>query len=113
MLDLLASEVGHPVAIRSIPKPLMRMLGVFNPLMRELAEMAYEFEEPFVLDTTKYQSVFGKSGTPLAAAIAATVAWYRDPTTTSQAQEGSAPWLTQTPASLTASAASTAVTERL
>ena len=84
----------------------MRILGVFNPLMRELVEMAYEFEERFVLDTTKYESTFGNSGTPLAAAIATTVAWYRDPTSTPQAQEGSAPWLTQTPASLTASAAS-------
>jgi hypothetical protein len=32
----------------------VRALGLFKPLMRELAEMVYEFEEPFVLDTTKY-----------------------------------------------------------
>ena len=106
VLELLASEVGHPVGIRSVPKPLMRILGVFNPLMRELAEMAYEFEEPFLLDTTKYERAFGKGGTPLAAAIASTVAWYRDRTSTPRAQEGSASWLTQTPASLAASAAS-------
>ncbi len=109
VLDLLATEVGHPVGIRSVPKPLMRVLGVFNPLMRELAEMAYQAEEPFVLDTTKYQSVFGNSGTPLPTAIAATVAWYRDATSPPHAQKGSAPWLTQppsAPASLTASTAS-------
>jgi nucleoside-diphosphate-sugar epimerase len=80
VLDLVAGEVGHPVAIRSVPKLLVRGLGLFNPLMRELVEMAYEFEEPFVLDTTKYQSTFGATGTPLADALAATVAWYRDPT---------------------------------
>ncbi len=104
VLDLLAGEVGHPVKVRSVPKPVMRVLGVFNPLMRELAEMAYQAEERFVLDTTKYQSVFGNGGTPLATAIAATVAWYRDPTSPPHAQEGSAPWLTQpgTPAPLTA-----------
>ena len=79
VLDLVAGEVGHPVAIRSVPKLVMRGLGLFNPLMRELAEMAYEFEEPFVLDTTKYQSSFGVAGTSLADAVAATVAWYRDP----------------------------------
>jgi nucleoside-diphosphate-sugar epimerase len=106
VLDLLAGGVGHPVAIGSVPKPLMRILGVFNPLMRELAEMTYELEEPFVLDTTKYESAFGNSATPLAAAIATTVAWYRDPTSTPQAEEGSDSWLMQTPASLTASAAS-------
>ena len=59
--------------------------------------MAYQFEEPFVLDTTKYQSVFGNSATPLSTAIAATVAWYRDPTSPPHAQEGSASWLTQPP----------------
>jgi hypothetical protein len=78
VLDLLAGEVGHPVAIRSVPKLVVCALGLFNPLMRELAEMAYEFEEPFVLDTSKYQSTFGSAATQLATAIAATVAWYRD-----------------------------------
>jgi nucleoside-diphosphate-sugar epimerase len=78
VLDLVASEVGHPVAVRSVPKVAVRALGLFNPLMRELAEMAYEFEEPFVLDTSKYQSTFGTAGTPLASAITATVAWYRN-----------------------------------
>jgi hypothetical protein len=45
--------------------------------MRELAEMSYQFEEPFVLDTSKYESVFGAAGTPLADAVAATLSWYR------------------------------------
>ena len=48
--------------------------------MRELAEMSYEFEEPFILDTTKFQSTFGTTGTPLATAVADTVAWYRTQT---------------------------------
>jgi len=51
-------------------------------MMRGLAEMSYQFDQPFVLDTSKYQSVFGPAGTPLAAAIAATLAWYRTRTST-------------------------------
>ncbi len=77
LLDLVAGEVGHPVAIRSVPKLAVRGLALINPMMRELAEMGYEFEAPFVLDTRKYQSTFGAAGTPLPSAIAATVAWYR------------------------------------
>jgi len=77
LLDLVAREVRHPVGIRSVPKLAVRALGVINPMMRELAEMAYEFDEPFVLDTSKYQSTFGAAGTPLADAIAATISWYR------------------------------------
>jgi nucleoside-diphosphate-sugar epimerase len=77
LLDLVAGEVGHQVGIRSVPKLAVRVLGLVNPMLRELAEMAYEFDEPFVLDTSKYESAFGAAGTPLAGAIAATVAWYR------------------------------------
>ncbi len=77
LLHLVAGEVGHPVGIRNVPKIVMRVLGLANPLMRELAEMAYEFEDPFVLDTTKYQSTFGTAATPLATAITDTIAWYR------------------------------------
>ncbi|MGO8862965.1 MAG: NAD-dependent epimerase/dehydratase family protein [Acidimicrobiales bacterium] len=78
LLDVVAGEVGHPVAVRSVPKLVLRALGVVNPLMRGLAEMAYEFEEPFVLDTSKYESTFGAAGTSLDVAIKETVAWYRD-----------------------------------
>jgi nucleoside-diphosphate-sugar epimerase len=77
LLDLLAADVGHPVGIRNLPKLAVRALGMFNPLLRELVEMSYEFDEPFVLDTTKYESTFGSTGTPLATAITATVDWYR------------------------------------
>jgi nucleoside-diphosphate-sugar epimerase len=81
LLQFVATEVGHPVDIRSIPKLLLRALGVVNPMMRGLAEMAYQFEQPFILDTTKFESTFGPSSTPLAIAVAATVAWYQTKTT--------------------------------
>ena len=77
LLDLVAAEVGHAVGIRSVSKLAVRALGLVNPVLRELAEMSYQFDEPFVLDTSKYQAAFGTAGTPLAAAVAATVAWYR------------------------------------
>ncbi len=99
-LELIAGEVGHPVAIRSIPKLVMRALGLFDPMLRELAEMSYQFEQPFVLDTTKYQSTFGTVGTPLATAIASTVAWYRSRNgTPNTPQEGPISWPAQTPSS--------------
>jgi nucleoside-diphosphate-sugar epimerase len=77
LLDLVADQVGHPVAVRPLPRLALRALGLVSPLMRGLAEMSYQFDEPFILDTGKYQAVFGTAGTPLADAIAATLAWYR------------------------------------
>ena len=82
ILALISAELGHPVAARTVPKLLMRALGLVNPMMRELAEMAYEFEEPFVLDTSKYEAAFGGAGTPLATAIATTIDWYRSAAST-------------------------------
>ena len=77
ILDLVAHEVGHPVGIRSVSKLAVRALGLVNPMMRALVEMSYEFDEPFVLDTTKYETTFGDDRTPLALAVAATVDGYR------------------------------------
>ncbi len=77
LLGLVAGQVGHPVGIRSLPKLAVRALGLVNPTLRELTETYYQFDQPFVLDTSKYQATFGAAGTPLADAIAATLAWYR------------------------------------
>jgi len=48
-----------------------------SPLMREPAEMEYEFDQPFIL-TPANMSPFGAAGTLLTTAITETVAsWYR------------------------------------
>jgi nucleoside-diphosphate-sugar epimerase len=77
VLDLIEADVGHDVVARSMPGVLLRALGVVSPMMRGLAEMSYQFEEPFVLDTSKYETTFGSAGTPLEAAVATTISWYR------------------------------------
>lgn len=59
LLDPVAGQVRHQVGGRSVPKPALRVLGLVNPVLRELTETYYQFAEPFVLDTTKYQATFG------------------------------------------------------
>jgi nucleoside-diphosphate-sugar epimerase len=78
VLDLIAGEVGHPVPVRSVPNLVLRALGLVNPMMRGLAEMSYQFDQPFVLDTTKFESTFGTAGTPMNVAVNETVDWYRN-----------------------------------
>jgi len=78
LLTLHAGDIGHPVGVRNLPKLAVRALGVFNPLLRELVEMSYQFDAPFVLDTTKFQATFETAPTPLATAITTTIDWYRD-----------------------------------
>jgi nucleoside-diphosphate-sugar epimerase len=76
VLDLIADEVGHPVESRSVSKITLRALGLVNPVLRSMVEMTYQFDQSFVLDSTKYEETFGEAGTPLRQAIATTVAWY-------------------------------------
>ncbi len=78
LLKLVADEVQRPVEIRTVPKLMLRALGLFNPMMRGLAEMSYQFDQPFLLDTAKYEAVFRAEKTPLVTAVSNTIAWYRN-----------------------------------
>jgi hypothetical protein len=46
-------------------------------MIREFAEMAYQFEQPRTLDTSRYETTFGHGGNALATAVAETLTWYR------------------------------------
>ena len=56
---------------------VVRALGLVSPMMRGLAEMSYEFDDPVVLDTSKYDAAFDTIPTPLATAVGETIAWHR------------------------------------
>jgi nucleoside-diphosphate-sugar epimerase len=76
-VEMIFEEVGEPARIQAAPKILLRAMGLFNPGMRELIEMLYEFEEPFVVDDSKFEREFGEHATLLKGAIGETVRWYR------------------------------------
>jgi nucleoside-diphosphate-sugar epimerase len=77
-VELIFEEVGKPARVQAAPKILLRTLGLFNPGIRETIEMLYEFEEPFVVDHSKFEQAFGEQATPLREAIRGTVRWYRE-----------------------------------
>jgi nucleoside-diphosphate-sugar epimerase len=52
--------VGREPKVRSAGGTLLRMMGWFNPLMRELPEMLYLQETPVLLDDTKLRSKLGQ-----------------------------------------------------
>jgi hypothetical protein len=59
--------------------PLMiRFLGLFIPIMKELVEMYYLQDTPVLLDDAKLQAKLGPiKRTPYREGIAATVAWMK------------------------------------
>jgi nucleoside-diphosphate-sugar epimerase len=68
----IAEALGSPVKLRAAPRALLRLIGLFNPTVRELDEMRYEFTQPFIVDSTKAESRLGIEPTPLDEAIAQT-----------------------------------------
>jgi nucleoside-diphosphate-sugar epimerase len=67
-----------PARLRAMPGWLLRLGGVVNPTLRELVEMSYLFEEPFIVDSSKITDRLGVRATPVEQAIAVTLASYRD-----------------------------------
>ena len=76
-ITLVFEEIGKPAKIQAAPRWLVSLLGIFNPMMRELNETLYQFEKPFVMDHGKYERAFGASPTPHLEAIRRTLEWYR------------------------------------
>lgn len=73
-----ASEVaGVPVRSAVLSAGVLRLVGVFNPIVRELGEMMYEFNGPHLIDGSKYTKKFGGEPTPHREALQRTVAWYK------------------------------------
>ncbi len=63
--------------LTGMPGWLVRVLGVLMPSMRELAELSYQFDRPFVMDSSASEQVLGLTPTPLDVAVAETVRWWK------------------------------------
>jgi nucleoside-diphosphate-sugar epimerase len=77
LLVALASELGVPLRVRRMSNWMLRMAGWFSPLMRELPEMQYQFEQPFMMSDARIRRLLSLSPTPLSQQIAATAQWIR------------------------------------
>jgi nucleoside-diphosphate-sugar epimerase len=58
-------------------KLTMKMVGMFIPEVKEMVEMLYEFDQPFIVDSSKFERTFGMQATPMRDAIQETVAWFK------------------------------------
>ena len=79
LVDIAYQEAGQPRGrLRAMPPLVLRAIALVNPVMRELVEMQYQFEEPFVVDSSKITNKLGVEATPIRQALAHTLASYRD-----------------------------------
>jgi nucleoside-diphosphate-sugar epimerase len=77
LVAMVQDAVGRPIKVQRGTAPILWLIGLGNPDARELIEMLYEFERPFVMSSEKFQRAFGIGPTPLRGAVQATVEWAR------------------------------------
>ena len=78
LVELVYRHAGQPRArLRRLPPLLLRTLGLFNPTVRELLEMQYQFEEPFIVDSSKIADKLGVRATPIDQALGHILTSYR------------------------------------
>lgn len=84
-LTLLFEEAGQPPRISSLPSIVFKIAGLVVPIARELAELSYQYDAPFIVDSSKFERAFGVSATPYREGIRRTLAWVRAQPQTSAA----------------------------
>ena len=77
LVRLFAEEAGVEPKISSMGKAMMVVSGLFIPEAKETVEMMYEFDKPFIIDSSKFEQTFGMKATPIREGIKETVAWYK------------------------------------
>ena len=77
MVKRIEEELGKPIKVRPTGKGMVSFLGLFMPMVREVKEMMYSYEEPFIVDHSRFAEHFSFQPTPVEQAIKETVAWYK------------------------------------
>ncbi|MBM0227999.1 MULTISPECIES: NAD-dependent epimerase/dehydratase family protein [Micromonospora] len=73
-----AALAGAPAPrLIRMPYPVLWLGGLANPFARELRETAYQFDRPYLLDSSALTATLGVEPTPLDVALAETVAALR------------------------------------
>jgi nucleoside-diphosphate-sugar epimerase len=79
-MTMVFEELGKPPKMSGVSRLMMTIAGLFVPAAREIVEMMYEFEKPYIVDHSKFRRTFGEAfgePTPHREAVRRTVAWYR------------------------------------
>ncbi|GAB3123888.1 NAD-dependent epimerase/dehydratase family protein [Glaciibacter psychrotolerans] len=77
IVDQLNSRYGTHGKSADYPQWVLRSLGVFSPMMREVWASSYQLTVPYVIDATETERMLGVHATPWDEALATTADSYR------------------------------------
>jgi nucleoside-diphosphate-sugar epimerase len=75
-INLFASEMGKDNKYTVLPNWMIKGIGIFVPIMKELAEMNYQYDRDYYFDSTKFRDYFGFVPTPNAIAVSYTTSTF-------------------------------------
>jgi len=67
--------LGRDIGITVMPRWAIKMLGLAVPMIREINEMMYQWDEPFVIDDQRFRAAFNTHPIERQRAAAETVGW--------------------------------------
>jgi nucleoside-diphosphate-sugar epimerase len=73
-----AALIGVRPRVTVLPRPVLRLGGLFNRELHELIEMRFQTDRPYLVDATKFANRFWADATSFEAGLKATIASYRD-----------------------------------
>jgi nucleoside-diphosphate-sugar epimerase len=77
LVHRLEKHFGAAIPLSVVPGWMQSVLGIFIPPLREMPEMRYQWQEPFVVDDSAFRKRFGATPEDADRAAAATVEWAR------------------------------------
>ncbi len=57
-VKIFAEELNASEKVQTVPAWMLRILGLFIPILREMPEMIYQFDRPYYFDSSKFNSKF-------------------------------------------------------
>ncbi len=68
-MTLAATALGRKLKMSVVPMPLVRVLGLFVPILREFPEMQFQWDRPYHVDWSKFAARFWSDPTPFEVGI--------------------------------------------
>jgi nucleoside-diphosphate-sugar epimerase len=72
-INLCAQATGRAAKHITLSRPMVKLMGLFDPTVGEIYEMLYQNETDYVFDSSKIERAFGIAPTPVKEALAQTV----------------------------------------
>ena len=73
LIDLFAKEMNGKSGAQVLQKWLIKIIGIFVPIMREMPEMMYQYDRDYFFDSSKFDKRFDFKTTPYATGVKLTV----------------------------------------